>query len=59
MNSTSKQYIDSLLESVDLRDLSTMNEVMRKALLRCSSDWGATQVYYYIKDKYEKKRLGF
>lgn len=55
MSSTSKQYIDSLLESVDLRDLSTMNEVMRKALLHCSSDWGATQVYYYVKGKYEKR----
>lgn len=54
MNSTSKQYIDSLLESVDLRDRSTMNEVMRKALLHCSSDWGATQVYYYVKGRYEK-----
>ena len=54
MNSTSKQYIDSLLESVDLRDRSTMNETMRKALLRCSSDWGATQVYYYVKGRYEK-----
>ena len=55
MENESKQYIDSLLESVDLRDRSTMNEVMRKALLCCSSDWGATQVYYYIKGKYEKR----
>lgn len=54
MENESKQYIDSLLESVDLRDRSTMNETMRKALLRCSSDWGATQVYYYVKGRYEK-----
>lgn len=54
MKNESKQYIDNLLESVDLRDRSTMNETMRKALLRCSSDWGATQVYCYVKSRYEK-----
>lgn len=54
MRTESKQYIDNLLEGVDLRDRSTMNEIMRKALLRCSSDWGATQVYYYVKGRYEK-----
>lgn len=55
MENETKQYIDSLLENVDLRNRSTMNEIMRKALLRCSSDWGATQVYYYVKNKYEQK----
>lgn len=54
MKSNSKQYIDNLLENVDLRDRSTMNETMRNALLHCSSDWEATQVYCYVKSRYEK-----